>query len=538
VVLAAGDFNGDQIDDLAVGDPGFDDGSGRVFVVFFNQAWIGEAGACGGDACAPWGERSVLGHHVILPEDVGLAAGEAHGFGAALAVADVTRKRKGSGELEQHQAEDLLIGAPGAFEYDPYEAGWAVDSLDTGTTSYGPELGSGDESFSQPQPQPRARVEEGGAVIMVRPNIMANLHDPAGASSLNWEVFDSRIVWNPGSFDAEFGAAIGRIPSFCDKAENESGVPLDGFAVGAPGEGSDAGAVYYYDCAVGQKGKWMTPLTTTGSHLHPTPMHRYGTSVMGFSITEMELPGCMTDHYIVAGAPRHPAAIGPMLSGRVYLHSVDDQGNTDLVTTLRPVSTVSGDDLFGAALAVHQEPSDQCFDEADEVVGGGHVEIAVGMPGNTVSGNDNAGRVYIWNPWNTDGSINHNSVIESPAPVLPETRFGQSIATVRNLTEGGGFVIGAPGGFGGFDLSKLPEEFKSITSGFIRTVLNQDFSTDFAWSSYPRVLTQATGAESPPTNLNTACGLGFEAAVIVPLLMLGRSLRARRSSRRGAGSGR
>jgi len=87
----------------------------------------------------------------------------------------------------------------------------------------------------------------------------------------------------------------------------------------------------------------------------------------------------------------------------------------------------------------------------------------------------------------------------------------------------------------------LPAEVTFITSGFIQTVLNQDFSTNFAWSSYARILTQASGADSPPTNLSTvstACGLGFEAAVIVPLLMLGRSLRARRSSRRGAGSGR
>ena len=568
LVLAAGDFNGDEIDDLAVGDPGFDANSGRVFVVFFNQAWEGATGPCDGKACAPWGNRSVLGHHVIFPEDVGLAAGEPHRFGAALAVADVTKKRKNSTELRQRLAEDLLIGAPGAFQYDPldtglvvdsletdlsatgpalqsdsdssqesFDTGWVVNSLDTDMSATGPEFESSTETPSQSGSRARARLEDGGAVVVVRPNIMAKLRDHPTATSLNWQVANSKIVWNPGTPDAEFGAAIGRIPSFCDAVSNGWGVSLDGFAVGAPGEGSDAGAVYYYDCAVDSDGNWIPSLTEAGSRLHPTASHRYGASVKGFSTTQMELTGCTTDHHIVAGAPRHPAENSSLRSGRVYLHSIDHHSNMHLVTTLRPVSTVSGDDLFGAALAVHQEPSEQCLNSAGKPVGGRHVEVAVGMPGNAISGNASAGRVYIWNPWSTDGTINHNSVIKSPSPALPETRFGHALATVRNLTEGGGFVIGAPGGFGGFDYSNFPAEFKQIASGFIQTELNQDFSTDFAWLSYTRTLSQSSGADRPPTNLREqSCGLGFEAAVVVPILMRARRVLARHRMRRRSAS--
>jgi hypothetical protein len=531
--LAAGDFNGDQIDDLAVGDPEFDNDSGRVFVAFFNQVPKGESGACGTGtmACAPWGERSALGHHVILPEDVGLKSGESHRFGAALAVADVTKRRHNESELEESEleqggAEDLLIGAPGAFSPDPIQPGWFVDGIETGMVVSHPDLGATDGTpggFDW-------NGESGGAVVIVRPNIMASIRDTPTSLTLNWSVFDSRIIWNPGSSGAEFGAAIGRIPSFCKSAEDGDGVPLDGFAVGAPGEGSSAGAVYYYDCATDYHGNWMTPLVETGSRLHPTPAHRYGESIEGFEINEMSILGCGRSHYIVAGAPYHTAPESSLLSGRVYVHSVDDAGTMNQETTLRPVSTVSGDDLFGAALGVHQQPSEQCTDEAGNPVGGPHVEIAVGMPGNTIEGNSDMGRVYIWNPWNADGSVNHSSAIERPLP-LPGTRLGQSIATIRNLSKGGGFALGAPGGSDslGFNSDNM---IVLIQSGIVWTLLNEDFSDNFGWSSYGRVLSQATRGDSRPKNLTPKCGLGFEGALAIPLILIGRGGLRRRKARR------
>lgn len=84
--LAAGDFNGDGFEDLAVGAPGEDDGAGRVFL-YFGSAF------------------GLYAHSMLDQRELDVAeAGD--GFGTALVAFD----------LDRDQITDLVVGAPGEDE--------------------------------------------------------------------------------------------------------------------------------------------------------------------------------------------------------------------------------------------------------------------------------------------------------------------------------------------------------------------------------------------------------------------------------------
>ena len=127
-------------------------------------------------------------------------------------------------------------------------------------------------------------------------------------------------------------------------------------------------------------------------------------------------------------------------SGRVVINRVTSSGTFVFVEDFVP-STHDGNDDFGWALAVQQRPySDSITDE-----GGRETYIGIGMPGAKVDG-VRAGNVYVWRPWNSDGSLHTSAhVIEAYNPqASTDTRFGASIATLRPLKDEGGFVAGAP----------------------------------------------------------------------------------------------
>lgn len=288
----AGDFNGDDIPELAVGDPSFG-GTGRVYVVTVNERDLS-----GSTNIAPWGTRGIEDVDVIDPDDVGLQAGGSHSFGSDLV----------AGNLTDLDHDDLVIGAEGARRT------------------------SGSGKFG-------LLLDDGGAVV----------HLPAADPD------DAIVTWNPdftpmnpGSAN-EFGDALTLMPYFCDHDPNAGNDQYDTFAVGAPGRDQDAGAVYVFGCSRTQGGTPIAP-TMLRRVTHSQQGARYGAAVAGFR-TQTSLAGGDTQFVLAIGAPRYEAS--GVETGIVYLDEFTDTGTKTFLGSYRPSNTVGGD-RFGASLAVFQ----------------------------------------------------------------------------------------------------------------------------------------------------------------------------------------
>jgi hypothetical protein len=101
--LAAGDFNGNGVTDLAVGVPGEDDAADDdgLVVVFYGSKGFGLLRSVGGGAQAVAFERLAQGHAGATPED-------GDRFGAALA----------AGDFDGNDVADLAVGLPDEFNRD------------------------------------------------------------------------------------------------------------------------------------------------------------------------------------------------------------------------------------------------------------------------------------------------------------------------------------------------------------------------------------------------------------------------------------
>jgi len=384
VALASGDFDGYGTDDLAVGQPDYDHKRGRVSIL---QLTTGPEDADKSDferQFAPWGHKGIQHRYDLSPEDLELPSTQSPPeLGAALATVHATDDNRD--DPDDLRYEDLLIGAPGASD-----------------DNKGP-------------------VAKGAVVIL------QGYFSPLTSMRA--------VLWNPKATVGEFGAAVAAIPGRCALNGQASKYYEDFIAVGAPGNNGDNGAVHIYGCATAGGGALLPPPLLKSSYSN-TVGSRYGQALAGFRI---HVSDSSSKSYLAIGQPQYEASDGKKV-GRVALNQILNDGSLSFVNGYVP-SQHDGADEFGSALAVQQRPySDSIPDEA-----GRETFIGIGMPGAKVDG-VRAGKVYVWRPFNSDGSL-HNpaSVIEALNPDPgSDTRFGDSIATLRQLKDLGGFVAGAP----------------------------------------------------------------------------------------------
>lgn len=442
--LATGDFNGDGIDDLAVGQPWYDDHNGRVQILFLNSGM--------NDADqplpkrAPWGRKGVKKVYTILPAAAGIDSAGSK-FGAALSAAHLTSWRTGATPYD-----DLVIGAP----------------------AYVPAPGANGLALS---------IHFGGAVAIVQGKLEPTVASFAIANHKVVYNPGGNVVLNPGSAKDEFGSALTVMPGFCSNSLNGADRNDDTFLVGAPGYSADTGAVYLYGCASDTSHVLLQPpklQTVVGAQAGA----RYGEAVAGFR-RRLSAATPTYAYYAAIGAPLYSGASPNPVSGAVYLDQYAiDTGVKTYIQGVVP-SQRSNNDEFGAALAVQQTPV------SDTVLEGGkEVYLAIGMPGTKVNGFA-AGSVRVWRPWNADGTI-HLSIdsVDATNPTsLTDTRFGEVVVALRNLDDQGGFVTGAP--------TSLQSDGK--TAGSVKVLLNTAAAT-YDWQPWSVDLDQESEGDHRPSN--------------------------------------
>ena len=237
--------------------------------------------------------------------------------------------------------------------------------------------------------------------------------------------------------------------------------------MGSPRYSGD-GAAYVYGCSTTGSGSSLTAPGLIYSAYATGSESRFGHALAGFR----EFTGVYRHSYLAIGQPDYEAADGKRV-GRVSVYEVG--ANMTFVAGYVP-SVHDGQDDFGYALAVqqHQYTSSVPIDE------GNMTYIGIGMPGAMVNG-VRAGKVLIWRPLYAPGVA---SVVEATDPdASTDTRFGESIATLRPLQNSGGFVAGAPDAI-------TPD---GVQAGQVSTLQN-DFG-NAGWSTIRRNLDQETAGD-------------------------------------------
>lgn len=454
LAAAVGDFDGDDIPEVAVGDRSWGSDRGRLFVIRVNHA---------SGSAAPWGAKGVLGVDEIDPHDVGLQHGRPHEFGASLT----------TGHLTSPGRDDLVIGAPNADE---------VVSAGPGHPGPGQSCPIWPFDPSPHQPLPGSQtcpvggapggfpasvhtvIEDGGAVVHLR-----------GASTA-----DAVITWNPdftppfAGGHNDFGHALTTLPLYCHIGDDSFAT----FVVGAPGYDVDAGATYVYGCARHDFNEAPIEPVVRRRVTHWQSGARYGSAVAGFRTNSGILGLGDTEHMVAIGAPRWENASG-IAKGIVYLDKFDAVGNKTFVASYTPGSGDDGD-KFGQEIAVFQSGDLGIVDRR-------FVHLAIGAPKASKNGVQ-SGRVFMWQPLQHNTTSN-TAIVWSPTSAADGMKFGKSIVAVHGDSPNGGFAMGAPNA----------SVSGASKAGRVTVRLDEDPEWD-EWDSATQELDIQTGADYAPLN--------------------------------------
>lgn len=394
--LAAGDFNGDGRDDLAVSAPweavGSDpDQSGAVFVYRSQNGTL-----------EPWA--------TFHQENIGLSAANERGdrFGMALAAGNF------NGNTDGENADDLAIGAPG--ESPGRSHGGAVFILRgafDGMTGMGPILTSADLATPGLYEQFGSSLATGNFVDT--DSLPASYDDLAvGCYNCRVEALDrsgavflyegrggnqspqpwARVTqWGFEEEGDEFGRAIA-IADFY-------GSNFADIAVGAPGENSASGYVFIWesqgDGVIQAQGLFQQ------SYAQSELADRFGASL----VAENVAGSSATD--LLVGVPREAPASAPA-SGVVDLYRGSNSGlGQPSFFDQGTLGVNEAGDYFGQTLAAGDFDNDGC------------VEIAVGAPRENIQGADRAGAVFVFD-CSASGPVDWLLITQegvSAAPIVP-----------------------------------------------------------------------------------------------------------------------
>jgi len=319
-------------------------------------------------------------------------------------------------------SSDGQIGDGNTFGFLVYSA---TPKQDSGTY-FSPTAGSGYTS-STLLPPPPAEAVAAGASVASGPGIVAIGSPAAGVGGFE----SGEVLLYSGS---EFGpapASTGGVAGFAKAGSSLDAVttatlvlpsPADGDEVGLGGVAIDrtgsrvvvgapgylgTGAILVYEKP---GGGWSGAITPTQTLRPPSPA---AGADIGASIA------LTNAGVVIAGAPG-TTVDGKAGAGVAYVLRPDGNALAFGETLLPPTPEVNA--RFGAAVA------------------GQGAEVAIGVPGQTVDGKANAGRVILFRePQQGQALVVRTNPVQAPAPVAGDA-FGSAVA----LDEGR-LVVGAPG---------------------------------------------------------------------------------------------
>lgn len=236
-----------------------------------------------------------------------------------------------------------------------------------------------------------------------------------------------QVIKNQQGRDIGFGKSVATIANYCVVT---SGDDKDGFVVGAP----QGGAAYVYGCASSTTGALMMPSRLAS--LTDSASAMFGFSVEGTSLRRQENGVWGSKFYVMVGAPKFES--NGKKVGRVSLYDISKTGAVNSTRSMTPSSANDGA-AFGHAVKARQRSDSTSNAPINDLM------LAIGSPGMNV-GNVNAGKVYLWQPFNADGSNHSTALLREPSSPDADQRYGDSISVIghRRNFEHAGFVVGSP----------------------------------------------------------------------------------------------
>lgn len=397
--LAAGDFNGNGIKDLAIGAPGASSGAGEVEVVFGGKgAWPASF-----IASALAGSTGVNGTNGTRIQ--GTTAGDALGTSVAF------------GDINQDSIADLIAGAPGrstnvgaAYVVFGSSSSWtaatpvAVSALAGATGTNGTNgmriNGTAATTEKAGTAVTSCDINADGTddVILGAPNATYAAHPNTGITyvmfgkTAGWAAtFDVSSINGTNGFE-DTGTADNQLSGTALSCGDINGDGIADLAIGAPTTnttGTENGVVWVH---YGHSGAWTSPIdlgslryNTDGYRLDGASGDHVGASV--FIGPDVNGDGV---HDLIIGAPQE-TPLGRSQAGGAYIWFGANTGLLSTIDLPTFLTTSTGVIIKGAAAS----------DAAGSAVAIGNLngtainDVLIGAPNATVGGTAGAGRTYM-----------------------------------------------------------------------------------------------------------------------------------------------
>ncbi|HJQ35512.1 MAG TPA: hypothetical protein VKB93_00090 [Thermoanaerobaculia bacterium] len=480
---AAGDFDGDGFEDIAIAaqyaEPGSNDGA----IYFYKGVAQDNSELGAGRTYVAW-FRETIAFERGQKHQIVLTTGDTH-----------TMTDPSTPASSNDGIRELIVGLPGAARVEI----WVINAAKRFTDGFGTMGGHGVAkkivihaadvgiTFGASSSEFGASLAAGrffnrsgdeiaigapGAIVATAVGTTTPAAKVMGSGAAVYLLPDNRperaikITSTSDDPSDQFGAALAVMTEF-DHGH-------DTLVVGAPGTDTTSGRVSVYKRAYyDDSGQAIAPAlidafsgSTTGGE--------FGRSLLAFTTREKDT----TTHWIAIGAPT--ATVNGIESGTVDLLSFAYSGDRHLEKRLAPSSPAEGMH-FGQSLAVQQGSCTDALCPREQI------RIAIGAPQSVVS-SKKAGAVHLWKVWS--GGKATSAMEEIWGGANDDSRYGQDVVSLRRKADNGGFLVTGK-------KTTVVTMTAATQTGVAHVRLNKN-SAPLRWLGWTKMLTPGTAGDTPP----------------------------------------